>query len=290
MNRLTEILQSRLSENSCAKPNTNSYVTPNVKGYLELPKNETENSTPIQVARAYMEDQGARPVGITTSSLHTPLPVQSSAQRRILEDRYTSSPRTSARSSGTIRMLKRSFALEEDLPSVGPVRRVRQKTSILPASPYLYSRQIGGSSALTQKKTTSLMPKSSETALKILETLDKFSPSPKPKALTEKSPPSKRLSLSAKGKCLDEHMVTKSPDERQIPETSKDGEQSWRRSPSKVTNSKSPEASLNGEKVGPSSTNLETAQYPVIESRPLISSIPVGRPKGFRMSAMFEVS
>jgi hypothetical protein len=181
-------------------------------------------------------------------------------------------------------MLKRSFALEEELPSVGHARRVRQKTSALPASPYLYSKQIGSSSAWTQTKTTSLIPKSSETALKILETLDKFSPSPKPKVLAEKSPASRRLSPSAKGKSLDENMAIKSPDDQQIPETSKDGEQSWRRSPSKVTYSKSPEPSSNGEKLGLDSTNVEAPQYSVNEAQ------PGGKPRGFRMTAMFEVS
>lgn len=303
VNRLTRILQTRVSENDAANAIVEAEKTE------EQPKTETKDSSPVQVARAYMGEQATRPSGIAATVRKSTLlstEVQPSPVRTLVEDRYLSSPfsRNWTRSSASVRIPKRSLAREDDLASMGPVRRVRQKTSMLTnASPFSYSSRMAGFSKPSETRTSSPPSQSSQTALKILETLEKLSPSPQGKFLeasAEKSATGLRVlekfSPTHKGKFLNEIVgVAGTSASEQTPETSKAREKMLVQNLGSVSAPKSTESKLIGKVTfgGMNFNNAEAVKKSVVEAPSSISKSHNIAPvlgKGFRMNAVFEES
>ena len=99
-----------------------------------------------------------------------------------LGDRYRPSPivRSSTRPSSALRMSKQGSILDEGWMSVGPVRKARQRVfQTMNQSPYARGRANSGDN-LTPRAPPM---QSSNTARKILDTLEKLSPSPKGRPL-----------------------------------------------------------------------------------------------------------
>lgn len=303
VNRLTKVLQTCVSENDAADPVVEA------EKKEEQPKAETKDSSPVQVARAYMGEQAARPSGIAATvrkSTFLSTEVQPSPVRTLVEDRYMSSPfsRNWARSSASVRMPKRSLAREDDLASMGPIRRVRQKTSMLTnLSPYSYSSRMAELSKPSEMRTSSPPSQSSQTALKILETLEKLSPSPQGKLLeasAEKSASGLRVlekfSPTLKGKFSNEIVgVTGTSASEQTPETSKAREKMLVQNLGSVSSPKSTESNLIGKVTfgGMNFNNAEVVKKSVVEVPSSISKSHNITPvlgKGFRMNAVFEES
>lgn len=191
VNRLTEILQNRVHDNNAEGPKSEA------QRWREQRKKAWDNSTPVEVARAYMGERTSRPSGTPVSFRDTPQQIDRVAEHEPLpafgpfENRYRASPvlKTWAQSPSVVCMPRRSSILDSDLASGGPIRRNRHKTLALAnSSPYARGLNIGTGPPRTL---TSPPMQSSQTARKILETLEKLTPPPKEKALQEEHEPAK---------------------------------------------------------------------------------------------------
>eukprot|EP00250_Pteridium_aquilinum_P000187 c10211_g1_i1 orf=397-4326(+) len=299
VNRLTQILQTRVSGSDAATPIVEAEKA------QEQPRADTKGSSPIQVARAYMGEQATRPSGIASTARKPAFlsnEVEASPVRTLVVDRYPSSPfnRNWTPGAGSVRIPKRSLAMEDDFTSMGPVRRVRQKTSALTnASPYLYSRRMTGLSKPSEMRMSTPPSQSSKTAMKILETLEKLSPSPQGKLLeasAEKLPTGlqflDKFSPSAKGKFSNELFgVAGTSASEQNPETSKAREKGVAQNLGLRVSPKATESNLIGKPaVGGINLTDSEAVTEIPSSIPESCNIVPESGKGFRMNAVFEES
>ncbi|MCO5571381.1 hypothetical protein L7F22_025121 [Adiantum nelumboides] len=293
VNRLTEILQKQVSDTDKANLSVEG------KKMQEQFTVETKIASPIQVAQAYMGEQTARPSGLAAivhGSVFLSSQGQHSPGRTLVEDRYPASPfsRGWPRGSAPVRIPKRSLAIDDEIIATGPVRRVRQKTSMLASpSPYSYSRRVTGLSKPLETCMSSPPSQSSQTAMKILETLEKLSPSPQGKLLTEKSANGLRLLdkfSPHKGKISDDTVcVAAVGANERTPQISVVREKIVTQNPSGVLHQKSAEPQVSGR----STLGGNFVEAKVKESLLIPSSLPDSRNssilnKGFRMNAVFE--
>ncbi|MCO5571380.1 hypothetical protein L7F22_025120 [Adiantum nelumboides] len=293
VNRLTEILQKQVSDTDKANLSVEG------KKMQEQFTVETKIASPIQVAQAYMGEQTARPSGLAAivhGSVFLSSQGQHSPGRTLVEDRYPASPfsRGWPRGSAPVRIPKRSLAIDDEIIASGPVRRVRQKTSMLASpSPYSYSRRVTGLSKPLETCMSSPPSQSSQTAMKILETLEKLSPSPQGKLLTEKSANGLRLLdkfSPHKGKISDDTVcVAAVGANERTPQISVVREKIVTQNPSGVLHQKSAEPQVSGR----STLGGNFVEAKVKESLLIPSSLPDSRNssilnKGFRMNAVFE--
>ncbi|MCO5606347.1 hypothetical protein L7F22_060535 [Adiantum nelumboides] len=290
VNRLTEILQKQVSDTDKANLSVEG------KKMQEQFTEETKIASPIQVAQAYMGEQTARPSGLA-ATVHGSVFLSSQGQhspgRTLVEDRNPASPfsRGWPRGSAPIRIPKRSLAIDDEIIATGPVRRVRQKTSMLASpSPYPYSRRVTGLSKPLETCMSSPPSQSSQTAMKILETLEKLSPSPQGKLLTEKSANGLRLldKFSPHKENISDDTVCVAAVER-TPQISIVREKIVTQYPSGVLHQKSVEPQVSGR----STVGGNFVEAKVKESLLIPSSLPDSRKssilnKGFRMNAVFE--
>ncbi|KAH6557295.1 hypothetical protein KP509_1Z123400 [Ceratopteris richardii] len=193
VNRLTHILQKHESEIQ------DRDTTVEVEKVTEQTNIVMKDSSPVQVAQAYMGEQGAKPsiglASVVCSPGFITNQMKSTPARSMLVDRYRSSPFSKAwtNGSGSSRIHKRSLAIDDDVAMMGSVRRVRQRMSMFPtSSPYSCSRRMSGLSKPFDRQAPSPSLQSSQTALKILETLEKLSPSPQGKVLGFKTDDSEK--------------------------------------------------------------------------------------------------
>ncbi|KAI5064724.1 hypothetical protein GOP47_0019419 [Adiantum capillus-veneris] len=296
--RLTQILQKHMSGTS----EENNIVES--EKLQDQPVGEAKDTSPIQVARAYMGEQVTRPSGLEATVQASGLAfsqVQSSPEQTLAEDRYLSYPfsRGWARGSASVRVPKRSFAIEDGMSLLGPVRRVRQKTSLLPmANPLLYSRRMTGPNKPSETRMSSPPSQSSQTAMKILETLEKLSPSPQGKLLgatTEKSVNGPqvldKLSPPSKGKAINSLVSMAMTGADKYPHTSRAKEKIVVQNLNSIASPKPLEAKLSGKpafgEVKLTGTEFEKPSVKTPSSMPHSRSF-LKLSEGFWMNTVFE--
>eukprot|EP00250_Pteridium_aquilinum_P019476 c24447_g1_i1 orf=653-3619(+) len=155
----------------------------------ELKRARTD-CAPVELARAFMGERTPSQSGLTRSFRGTAHQIDRVAELQpppglgLAEDRYRSFPvlRSWTRSPAT-QVPKRSPLLDEEWMSVGPVRRTRQKTFHMNSSPY--ARGLPSGDPVLPRTHVSPPVQSSQTARKILNTLEMLSPSPKSKFLND---------------------------------------------------------------------------------------------------------
>ncbi|KAI5069891.1 hypothetical protein GOP47_0014234 [Adiantum capillus-veneris] len=151
----------------------------------ELKRARTD-CVPVEVAKAYMGERTCLQSSLTQSFRATAQPMDRVAELQpppglgLAEDRYRSFPvlRSTTRSPAP-QFSKRSPVLDEEWMSVGPVRRTRHKLFHMNSSPY--TRALPRVDHAVPRTYTSPPVQSSQTARKILDTLEMLSPSPKAK-------------------------------------------------------------------------------------------------------------
>ncbi|MCO5596477.1 hypothetical protein L7F22_050540 [Adiantum nelumboides] len=143
---------------------------------------------PVEVARAYMGERTHLQSSLTQSFRATAHQMDRVAELQpppglgLAEDRYRSFPvlRSRTRSPAPPQFAKRSPLLDEQWMSMGPVRRTRHKLFHMNSSPY--ARALPSADPVVPPRTYISPPvQSSQTARKILDTLEMLSPSPKTK-------------------------------------------------------------------------------------------------------------
>lgn len=155
----------------------------------ELKRARTD-CVPVEVAKAFMGERTSSQSGLTRSLRGTTHQSDRVAELQpppglgLAEDRYRSFPvlRSWSRSPAT-QVPKRGPLLDEDWMSVGPVRRTRQKTFHMNSSPYARGSPAGD--PMLSRAHVSPPVQSSQTARKILDTLEMMSPSPKGRLLND---------------------------------------------------------------------------------------------------------
>lgn len=172
-----------------AEENTSTPISEAQRWREELKRARTD-CAPVEVARAYMGERTSSQSGLARSFRGTAHQIDRVAELQpppglgLTEDRYRSFPvlRSWTRSPAT-QVPKRSSFLDEDWMSVGPVRRTRQKTFHMNSSPY--ARGLPAGDSLLPRTHVSPPVQSSQTARKILDTLEMLSPSPKSRLLND---------------------------------------------------------------------------------------------------------
>lgn len=157
----------------------------------ELKRARTD-CVPVEVARAYMGEQTSLLSSLTPSFRGTTHQMDRGAELQpppglgLAENRFRSFPvlRSSRTRSPASHLLKKGPLLDEEWMSVGPVRRTRHKLFHMNSSPY--ARALPGVDPVVPRTYGSPPVQSSQTARKILDTLEMLSPSPKCKHVNDK--------------------------------------------------------------------------------------------------------
>eukprot|EP00250_Pteridium_aquilinum_P021139 c25036_g1_i1 orf=1073-4492(-) len=278
--RLTDVLQNR--------PGGGNAVASNAEVHRgrEMIKQVGEEPSPVQLAKAYMGKCTSRSISATPHWQINPDRngeiAGSSSGSRIQED---ASERRSAQASranpapaaASMRMLKRRLIAddEDDVIFRGPIRRVRQKMTIMAnASPYI--RQVTAATGPLRAPSTPLL-QPSEMIEKVVEALEE------PK-------------LHSKGKSVEDPMILAGPSHNEDPPESSKAREN-------VENYSSKEFSVLPTAGEPGISSCKPARKPVVTTAPKTAEKSVTgsivtespniipeRTKGFHMSAFFEDS
>lgn len=182
--RLTGILQTRVRENNPVG------LQSEAQRWREEFKKARDDPTPIEIARAYMGERTPRPSRLTASTRGISHQVDRVAELQpppglgLAGDRFRPSPvRTLTQSPAAVQIPRKRYFREDDWASAGPIRRTQQKL-LTPDTSSPYARGMTGASK-PPRPFMSPPIQSSQTARRILETLEKLTPSPKGKPLDE---------------------------------------------------------------------------------------------------------
>ncbi|KAH7430819.1 hypothetical protein KP509_08G016500 [Ceratopteris richardii] len=156
-------------------------------------KRARSDCAPIEIARAYMGERTSSHSRLTRSFRGTAHQLDRVAELQpppglgLVEDRYRSLPVLTSRTRNpAIQSAKKGPLLDGEWMSVGPVRKSRYKLFHINSSPY--ARSSASVEPVAPRTFTSPPIQSSQTARKILDTLEMLSPSPRSKFPNEKHP------------------------------------------------------------------------------------------------------